>query len=366
MNTKICLQLSAMIACSVVLSVSYGQSGQQILQNTSQMQIQNSSSGSRYTYSGRLKPEDANRLADIRQAGLNGDNSQIPAITTLLQHPPHRSFTFTAVRALSRLGATESLPVFAAYLPQTIMQPHQDSNLSNFVRAARARLLAESRTKNINDRQAQTATKVNQYYTELQLTSSDLNNGLAAYRTPQVDTNGMAVYSTGPRAISVEVYAVGELADMVYHGSYKDFASLPGIAQVNFQQDYQSALKMRLAPLSPSERLRTMIQELAHKTALRAEDDYEIQLAINEGPIASRSAAAELRKMDMDRAGYNQVNNHAGFAALFRIIQGVGDKGQAPVIEHFLHDSDTWVVYYAQSVYDDVSNGVKRGRIPAY
>lgn len=348
-----------------IISVGYGQF-RESTKETIPMPNKDVSSSMPFHYSGRLTAEDSNRLAALRQSASNGNLSQVPAMISILHDPPHRAFAFAMLRSLSRLGAREALPTFDSYLAQSSKTHVQDKNLSNFAEASRARLVAESNTKNITDSRGQADTKVNIFFAALSLTADNINDQLQAYYNPPLDVNGMSTYSTGPRDTPVGVYAAGELADMVYHGSYKDFVASPQFAKIGFHGDYQSALKIRLAQFSASERLHIIIEELAHKTALRPEDDYEIQLGINEGLKASQAAAAKLKDMDTSRIAYHQVGHHAGFVALFRVIQGVGDQQQAPLVEHFTHDSDQWVAYYAQSAYDDIRNGTKRDRIVAY
>ncbi len=294
-----------------------------------------------YTYAGRLNDIDANRTEDFRQAGLRGDRSHIPAMINVLKNPPHLGYTYTTLHALAQLGAVEALPIVEAYAQDDATGAWDETggDLRNFSKASRARLLAESETQLITDSKVTSAAKVRRFYKELQMTPADLNDALISYYPPLVPqmkpkSGERLVWPPADTSPShpVGVYAVRELADMMYHGSYKDCAALPEISQVNFASDYPSALKMRLAPLSPSERLDTMLQELSQKTVLKHWDDYEIQLASNEGLSASHAAARLLQKMEAHPEQYSEV----GFTALVRVMWGTGDQDKAPLVQHLL------------------------------
>jgi hypothetical protein len=79
-----------------------------------------------------------------------------------------------------------------------------------------------------------------------------------------------------------------------------------------------------------------MVEELASKTVLRGEDNYEIQLLANEGLIGSEAAAAKIRQMQTDRANFSGP----GLGALIYVIAGVGDTRQLPLVEELEKDKD--------------------------
>ncbi len=112
---------------------------------------------------------------------------------------------------------------------------------------------------------------------------------------------------------------------------------------------------MKLAPLSKEERITMMINDLAHLKGLGSDETLMIQLAIDEGLASSSAAAAMLRNMDEHRDEYT----HTGFAALFRVLRGIGDKSQGSLIGRFLEDSDDWVAHYAQQVFGSVQSGLR-------
>jgi len=334
------------------------------------MQVSIAFSQSRY-YKGHLEPEDANSVAAVRQAGLHSDQSQALQIVKSLQAPVHIAYLYTSIHALAQMGSETSLPEINRHIWSGDPKEDQEPDVSNFASVAKARLLAESKTRTETDVSALASAKTHIFLTALGLSPSDLNSDLASYNAPQSssDVNGKDVYvssSDAPRVHPVGVYATREIADMIYHGRYQDYATLPEVQTTNFAQDYPSALKVRLAQVPQSSRITTIIQELSHKTMLSFNDYYEIQLAVNEGTSASDAAANELKKMDKNREQYSQVNHHSGFTAMFQIIWGVGDKKQAPLLAYFKNDNDRFVVHYATIMYNDVLQGVKRESEPAY
>lgn len=297
-----------------------------------------------------LSVNETESLAKIRVAGLRQDRSQIPDIIATLNKPPHGVFMTAAMQALARMGATEGLDAVEKRIPASLtpkqlsMTDPRAIEVINYARVARARLLAESAAKPIVGKDAQAAAKIARFYAELKLTPADLNAAV-----PPLDQKPALGFINTP----LEVYAMREIADMVYHGSYASFAALPGVAQVHFSQYGPAALKMRLAALSQSQRMNTMIEELAKTSIETSDEPYETQLLADEGFPATQAVAAKLHEIDKRRDEYS---SH-GFAALFNVLRGIGDQGQTGLISQFQHDTDGVVANYANQVYYDVRDG---------
>lgn len=303
-------------------------------------------------YGGRPTFEDEERLAEMTQAGLRGDHSQVPAMIDVLKNPPHIAFPYTVIHALAQLGATEALPVMELYVNQTMEQPPGDTNLSNHALVARARLLAENSARDLANGKAQAAVKVHRFFAELGISSAHINAGLAAEKAKR---SGFVI-SSAPDPVSIERYALRALADMAYQGNNPDFAGLPEVSVLRFQEDYPSVLKMRLAPLSREQRIATLVDELSHRKVGKTEiERYDMQLLINEGTAASHAVAAQLVEMQAHRSSYAS----AGFAAMFCVLTSIGDQEQVPIIERFLHDSEGWVASYAGRAYRELKYGIK-------
>lgn len=312
-------------------------------------------------YHGRLRDEDANKISGFRQAGIRGDASALPALRQALEKPRHMTYVYTSLHALAQLGDTDALPSVNK------LGNNPDEDVAHFAVAAKARLLAEKRSKQVFDQKTQVVNKTERFYSAARLTPDDMNAGVLAYSSPKTTPEGYTVFSTNPGPTPTSVYALRELADMIYRdslvsGYYQDYMALPEVAKTNFSLDYASALKMRFAPLPHDQRVSLLVDELSKKKSLRAEDDYEIQLVINEGELAVPVIADRLSGMTLQKNEYHYM----GFAALFRVLSGIGDPNTAPLIEPFLRDQNTWVSYYANQSYGNVQKGTKRDRIQAY
>ncbi len=233
------------------------------------------------------------------------------------------------LHALAQLGAVEALPL----VDRSVEERYEDE--SNFAQAARARLIAEASGSEIPAAEGHAGVKVRAFFRELDRTHTTLNADLYAFRHPAAALNERGqrffISTTGPTTQPVAIYALRQLADMVYHGEFARYAVLPDVVLTHFREDYGSALKMRLAPLSRPERLQTLVEELAHRQVLRGETRYDMQLAANEGEEAGRLIAAKLEQMEANREGYSG----AGFTALFRVLGGLGDARYEPVVRRF-------------------------------
>ena len=153
-----------------------------------------------------------------------------------------------------------------------------------------------------------------------------------------------------------------EIADMVYQGDYNDYAALPTASQLNFQTDFASALKMRLAPLAKADRVKAMVEDLAHVQYLGSDQNYEMQLLDDEGLLASHAITAQLHQMD----GHRSLYPREGFESLFRALGSAGDATQAPLVEQYTHDQDGYIAYFARSAYPDVKAGHSGTYAPDY
>jgi hypothetical protein len=52
-----------------------------------------------------------------------------------------------------------------------------------------------------------------------------------------------------------------------------------------------------------------------------------------------------------------EIDEPMGFAALFRILKGVGDQNQAPILEPFPSDANQWVRHFAKQSYPNFLRG---------
>lgn len=306
-----------------------------------------------YSTSKGLQKEDFDKTSFIVESGNIQDRSQITPIIHILQKPTRTSHAEAGLHALARMGAVEGLPIIQEYIES------DTSGIGRYARVAKARLLAESSASSVTGGNQSAAAKIGRFYRELNMNAVDLNVALTAFQAPaeQVGNDGRIYrqFTTSMPLPPVGVYAMREIADIVYHGQHKDYFGLPQVTDVNFQDDYPSALKMRLAPLPHDERLHTLINELANKKTLVPNDDYELQLAINEGKPAAELAAQKLLEMERQHEQYTS----AGFGALFNVLNGVGDQQQAPVLARFIHVPYPYVGHDAEQSYHNLMEGYR-------
>lgn len=300
-------------------------------------------------------PQEQEQMITMRRAGLNGDYAKVPVILSVLQSSshPHPLVMQTALHSLAQLGATEALPAI-----DNVIQAEGGSDVGAYAKVAKARLLAESRasaTKGNSNPVAVATVRITEFYAELGLNAASLNSGVEQY-------NHRLQESRLGLAPTFEVYAMREVADIIYRGQYQDYATLPSVAQLKFQLDHASALKIRLAPLARTERVRTIIQDLAHERYDGRRANLEKQLVADEGITASHAAADQLQYMDRHRDQFPRE----GFNALLGVLDLVGDTGQTALVEHFLHDTDGYIASFARGIYPAVQKGKKGQIAPDY
>ena len=282
------------------------------------------------------------RVAAFREAGRTGDRTKVPDLLAALSKDTKKENTGRAalyldaavLHSLAQLGATEALPLLELMARETSLRGRH----ANLVRA---RLIAQSTVGSPED-------KVRRLLAEMSMTVDELNG----VRKPDNDLT---------RA-SVELSVLRELADMIYHTRNMDLARAAQALGIRFDQDQPSALKVRLAPLSQKERVDTLIARISESRVGGYEEDYLLQLAANEGTIASRAAAARLKQMMAERSKYDRV----GLELLIHLIWFVGDKDQVPLLEALRKDPEPWVGYNAANALREVRTGVPYPYIANY
>ncbi len=242
-------------------------------------------------------------LARMRQAGLHGDRSQIRYMVEAFQNPVSDDndvsyhIRLSLLRPLAQLGATEALPALedviqsdpAKPLPgQTYADSWENGQIIALSKVVRARILAQSGAQGAADDKARASAQVRRFLQELGQTPGSLNAAVAAYKAQEQRHLEAAGHNPDYRndAVPVELFAVRELADMAYRDRYRGFVSLPDVARVDFSQDDGAALKARLAPLSSSQRIATLVDEISQE---KVKDNLALrraQLLADGGPSA--------------------------------------------------------------------------------
>ena len=287
-----------------------------------------------------VRSEDAQQLTDITAAGLNHDMSQTSVIVLALNNPPHPDFKKAALLALARLGAVDAEPSVNSVIAGS------DNDTSSYAKAALARLKAENVAQDESGT-AGAAARTSAFLQFSGLTVAQINQAVGEH------------YKNGGKCIGpqpVEVYALREIADMVYQDKESDFAKVTAISNLNFEQDYPALLKVQLSGLNPAQRVKSIVSDLAGKTTLASQDYYEMQLGVSEGQPASQAAATQLNKMRAAEIKYSPE----GFIALLQILHGVGDKNQAALFADLMAQANL------EWMYPDIKNGIPHQIVPGY
>ncbi len=243
-------------------------------------------------------------LAQMRQAGMRGDRSQIRRMVEIFQNPPGSAGIDVAhntrlvlLRPLAQLDATEALPALEAVIQSDPFKPFPPSPYAEFEdnqeviaasKVVKARILAQSNVQGVTDNQARASAEVKRFFQELGQTPESLNTVVASYKAADRQHLEATHYNPDYRSdvVPVELFAMRELADMAYRDRYRGFASLPDVARVDFKQDDGSALKVRLAPLPREQRIAVLVNELDELRPAKNLDGRRAQLLADEGPAA--------------------------------------------------------------------------------
>lgn len=285
--------------------------------------------------------DEAVRVAVLRYVGLARDSSKVDVLIAELKKPGHIDASYAAIRSLAQLGAQKGIDAI-----NEIASKNRNNELANFAVVARARIRADAASGNIADPVARALVKLDIFLKDLAMDANLLNT------RAKEDAKHLKVIIDAETRTGL--FALREIADMIYRNSDGALLTVANARNLDFSIDSGSQLKIFLAPLSPSARLTWLINELANKTVMRAQDDFIVQLAVDFGLAASRAAAGRLSEM---RVANRQQVHYMGFAALFSVLKGVGDKDQTAVMQQFLADQDDKVRHYAKQVYPDVASG---------
>lgn len=251
-------------------------------------------------------------LEAYHQMGLRGDRSQITPMLHALQANPFSYRSSIIMLALARLGAVEAIPTLDDLLPH---DPKKDLDREKFIRAIRARILAETEPTP----QAQAA----RFFQELGKTPGQISTAVtkAMISGPSVLSSSAA--EPYPRQ---EVCAEEQLADMIYHGPTQALLADPLVSQIDFSRSYETGLKVEMAQLSPEQQRHTLVERLAHSVQAGM---YESQLLIDLGHAeAVPEVSSKLAEMGGDSKSYPK----GGFYNLFLVLCACQDIDQASAL----------------------------------
>lgn len=294
------------------------------------------------------------RMERVNKGAVRGDASIIPDIGRILDYPsampqalvgkgfdPFSQINFvyveTALRAAVRLHAVELLPK----IERIIASPNSDA--SALARVVKARLLADEATQNRASPKQEAAAKIADFYAELGLAPTELNTALHRYATQELDVRGQPVLMTDwVKPTPVGVYALREIANIVYQNGPEGYLSLPSVRALDFKADGGSALKIEFARPTRAERVAALIDHLAQgQPALslpgmtpEGQESYITQLAVEEGPAAAQSAVDKIQQMEAHPEQYQEHN----FYNLIDIVRDAGDEQQGARLDK-VHDT---------------------------
>ena len=276
------------------------------------------------------------RLADVRAKVMRGDRNVLPDILDAFKKRETVYHLF-ALRMLATLGDSATLPTIEAYLNDKDTQ--NNNYMRDRARIVQARIIAENAAPQNTSPRRRAEAILGRFYKELGTSSESINSAVAKvpdanYRDANPDYNP-----------PIEEAILWEVADMIYRGDSAAFLSLPDVRHLDFTHYDATQLKIELAPLSRTQRIRRLVDNLASKKILTGKETYDKQLLIDEGLPAAKIAAAKIREMGQNRSKH-PAN---GFVALFQVLGGVGDKQQSEVMASFRQDSDPSVKNSAET-----------------
>jgi hypothetical protein len=313
---------------------------------------------------------DQTRLSRIHDGGVRGDRTVIPDIVATLEYPcsvPREVaggnfnplsqadpfYTEIALRAAIRLHAIEALPEIDRLIAVN------DPDVSTFARVARARILAEDAMGSVSDTRRRAARQISSFYGELGLTPADLNSALRLYKKPLLNAAGRQVLQVGAvRLVSVGVYAIREVADMVYSGDSRNYLALADVTSLDFKDDTPSAIKLQFARPTRAARAAALVEGLSYwqpGVQYDARSRYIKRLAVDEGPSAAQAAINKLQKMEASPRSYPENS----FYDLIDVVSDAGDKKQGARLEKF-HDARRQVASRLQTAIRGLKTGHRR------
>jgi hypothetical protein len=264
-------------------------------------------------------------------AGLTRDHSQIPNMFQSLKTDYQPAMTETITLALARMGAVEALPAIDDLLAHGYvvgsLKVRMSEPTAQFVRAARARLLAET--------EATPHAQVVRFFQEIGETPVQMNAVIQKFEQKQNDSASQIL----PEDPYREETAEDELADMIYHGSAVEMLGDPYIGIVDFSHQPYAALKIKIALLTPEEQRRYLIDALSHSDHYSFNDAGQLLLELGR-PEAVVAITTKLEEMDADRKNYEPD----GFRQLFCVLYLANHHVLSPILIRFEHDSDPKIV----------------------
>lgn len=290
-------------------------------------------------------PEEGELISVIRDIGLQGDATKLEMVTAALQHS-HHLVRMQALWTLARLGRPETIP---AVEEQTTVRMWEVPTYAGIV-AAQLRATAIPANDLAGVRQRMEA-----LMQEVGMTPDQVKEILAKADPRE------SVYEDKERLAAL--WLLRELADLARAAAQRGMLNAATVSPVPLTLTPAAQTKAELSAYAPAKRIPLLIDTLARKRVLTFDDDFLIQLLINEGPAARPQIIARLEMM---RQKTRNEHSAIGFAALFSALAGIGGEDAAATVGSFRNDEEERVRYYAKQTYEYLNRGQRRNQVIAY
>ena len=310
-------------------------------------------------YGCELKPHETREyLAQMRTAGLAHDRSQIPLLIQSVRETAAEKYFATALHSLAQIGGPEALQV----TEETLQNIGENGSMYHYAQAVHARLLAQNAAYKLKGATLHQRAVVclNTFLEAMgHANAASLN---AAVNKQIVDMQFMVHRETGRN-----IYALRELADIIYHTFDLALLHAAKSAGVDFDQDVGARYKAHLAPLTAKQRIDWIVEHLSSAPAFTGAENFLVQLAADQGKTASRAAAAKLHEMDQHQGKHAiKFTNGVGgihryfpsYYGLLYIIQAVGDSDQEPMLARNLNNPEPAIASHVRQIYKTVKAGI--------
>jgi len=304
-----------------------------------------------YQVQGRLSPvtfvhgdepptaEQFNLMADVREVGIQRDRSKSAMVRVALQER-HRSVQIVALLAAGRLGDAEALPRIDA-----IARERFGEHISDLADIIRARIKTEQ-TVGRATQSGTLARKLDHFLSTARLSRARMEEGARAYRDHGRTKGHFPTYN---------VYALRQTSEFVEESGR---AGVPAAAErlgIDFSLDRSAELRVRLAPMPKSQRIKWLIESIARKQVMTGEDYYEVRALADEGEEAVEPIVTKLHSVRNNRQGYS----YPGIKSLFRALVPIGDPRAIPAVSIYLDDPDEWLRHYSMQALDALERGIR-------
>ena len=318
-------------------------------------------------FGSELKPHETREyLVRMRTAGLAHDAAQIPLLMQVVRETTAENHFVTALHSLAQIGGAQALQV----TEEALLNIREIEPAARYASVVRARLLAQSAAHKLtNPTLPHRATVCLNTFLQT-LGHADASALNTAVKKQVRDMQFMVHPETGR-----DIYALRELADIIYHAHDIALLQVAKAAGIDFTLDAGASYKAQLAPLTAMKRIDWIVEHLSSIHAFTFQDTFLVQLAADEGKMASRAAAAKLHEMDQHREQYadnlkdSKGRTHRyfpGYYGLLYIIEAVGDSDQAPMLARNLNNPEPAISSNVQQIYKTVESGIPLVRRPGY